>query len=256
MTDTHRAPVALVTGARQGIGRAAALALAARGFDVVVADIADGADTAEAVRSAGRRALFLPFDLRATDGHAALVERSIDAMGRIDCLVDNAGVSVLSRGDLLDVGEESWDRCLDTNLKGTFFLTQRVARHMLATVPGSHHRSIVVVSSISAEVVSTARGEYCISKAGLSMLAKLFAVRLAEAGIGVYEVRPGIIRTAMTQVAAARLDQLIQDGVSPVRRWGEPEDVGAAIATLASGALPFTVGQSVVVDGGLAIGRL
>jgi NAD(P)-dependent dehydrogenase (short-subunit alcohol dehydrogenase family) len=213
-------------------------------------------ETLAGVRAAGQRAATALGDISDLAVQEELVARAWDEFGRIDCLVNNAGVSVLNRGDLLDVTEESYDRCLDINLRGPFFLTQKIARRMLAAPAGEHHRSIVTISSISAEVVSINRGEYCISKAGLSMLSRLYAVRLAESGIGVYEVRPGIIRSDMTAVSAAKLDALIKDGYTPIRRWGEPEDIGRTVVTLASGALPFSVGQVVYADGGLAVPRL
>lgn len=250
--------VALVTGARRGIGRAIALRLAASGFDVALNDVvadADGEAVVAEIEGLGRRALLVPLDIARIGEHGAMLDLIEAALGPVDCLVNNAGVSVLNRGDLLDVSEESWDRCLDINLKGTFFLTQAVAKRMLGKT-GAGHRSIVTISSISAEVVSIARGEYCIAKAGLSMLTKLFALRLAESGIGVYEVRPGIIRTPMTEGSADRLDALIEGGISPIRRWGEPDDVAAAVAVLAEGRLPFTVGQVVTVDGGLTFKAL
>lgn len=255
----ERTGTALVTGGRQGIGRGVALALAEAGFDVVINDLvadAAAAETAAAVTALGRRAAVVAGDIADLDGQERLVAAAWDRFGGIDCLVNNAGVSVLSRGDLLDVSVESYDRCLDTNLRGPFFLTQKVARRMLAAPAAARHRSIVTVSSISAEVASVSRGEYCISKAGLSMLSRLYALRLAEAGIGVYEVRPGIVRTAMTQPSAERLDRLIADGFTPIRRWGEPADVGRAVATLAGGGLPFSVGQVVLVDGGLTLRTL
>jgi NAD(P)-dependent dehydrogenase (short-subunit alcohol dehydrogenase family) len=160
---------------------------------------------------------------------------------------------VLSRGDLLDVTVESWDRCLATNLRGTFFLTQAVARRMLQVPPaaGSLQRSIVTITSVNAEIASISRGEYCVSKAGASMLTRLFALRLAAHGIHVYEIRPGVIRTAMTAPVAERYQREIDQGLSPIARWGEPADIGQAVATLASGGLPFSVGQVVYVDGGL-----
>lgn len=250
--------VALVTGARRGIGRAIALELAAAGFDVAVNDVAADADGEAVVReiaAMGRRAALVPCDIAAIEAHAALLDAVAARLGPLACLVNNAGVSVLSRGDLLDVTAESYDRCLDVNLRGTFFLTQRVARQMLAT-PAAGPRSIVTISSISAEVVSTSRGEYCLAKAGLAMLSRLFAVRLAEHGIAVHEVRPGIIRTEMTRPSAERLDALIAGGIAPIRRWGEPEDVARAVATLATGGLPFTVGQVVTIDGGLTLRTL
>lgn len=251
-------PAALVTGARRGIGRGVALRLARSGFDVAVNDVvadADGEAVVAEIEGMGRRAVLVPADIARLDEHAALLDRIEGELGPLTCLVNNAGVSALVRGDLLEVGEESFDRCLDINLKGTFFLTQAVARRMLRQ-PADGHRSIVTISSISAEVVSTNRGEYCIAKAGLAMLTKLFALRLAEEGIGVYEVRPGIIRTPMTEPSAERLDRLIEDGYTPIRRWGEPLDVAEAVATLAEGRLPFTVGQVITIDGGLTFRTL
>jgi NAD(P)-dependent dehydrogenase (short-subunit alcohol dehydrogenase family) len=255
MADTR---TALVTGARRGIGRGIALALAQAGFDVVVNDLqADdaGREVVAEIEALGRRALLVPADIADLPAHDRLLQTATDAFGRIDCLVNNAGVSVLERGDLLDASVESYDRCLNVNLRGPFFLTQKMARHMLQTpdVPG---RSIVTITSVSAELISVERGEYCIAKTGLSMLSRLFAVRLAPHGIGVFEVRPGIIRTDMTAVAAQRLDAMIAAGVAPIARWGEPADVGKAVATVATGGLPFSAGQVVYVDGGLILPRL
>lgn len=246
---------ALVTGGKRGIGRAIAVALAAAGFDIAILDVAEdddaGATVAE-IEAKGRRALFIAGDVSAIAGHAGIADQVWSKLGPLTCLVNNAGVSVLNRGDLLDVTPESYDRCLNINLRGAFFLTQAIAKRMLADAAPGWHRSIVNITSVSAEVVSINRGEYCISKAGASMMTKLFAVRLAESGIGVYEVRPGIIRTDMTKVSEARLDQLIKDGVSPIKRWGESEDVAQTVATAAEGRLPFAVGQILTVDGGLA----
>jgi NAD(P)-dependent dehydrogenase (short-subunit alcohol dehydrogenase family) len=235
-----------------------ALRLARSGFDVAVNDVeadADGEAVVAEIRAIGRRALLVPLDIARIDGHDALLDLVEAELGPLACLVNNAGVSVLVRGDLLEVGEASFDRCLDINLKGTFFLTQAAARHMVRQ-PAEGHRSIVTISSISAEVVSTSRGEYCIAKAGLAMLTKLFSLRLADEGIGVYEVRPGIIRTPMTEPSAERLGRLIEDGFTPIRRWGEPLDVAEAVATVAEGRLPFTVGQVITVDGGLTFRTL
>ena len=256
MSEQLDRPAALVTGGRRGIGRGSALALAAAGYDVVIVDlerVADAEETLAGIAAQGGHGAFLQGDIAALDGHATLVDAAFDAFGRIDCLVNNAGVGVLSRGDLLDVTVESWDRCLATNLRGTFFLTQAVARRMLTVPPaaGSGPRSIVTITSVNAEIASVSRGEYCVSKAGASMLTRLFALRLAEHGIAVYEIRPGVIRTAMTAPVAERYQREIDQGLSPIARWGEPADIGRAVATLATGGLPFSVGQVVYVDGGL-----
>jgi NAD(P)-dependent dehydrogenase (short-subunit alcohol dehydrogenase family) len=258
-TPTGR-PAALVTGGRRGIGRAIAWALADVGFDVLVNDVerdADADETLAGIEARGGRAAFHAADVADLGGHAGLVDAVYTAFGRLDCLVNNAGVSVLSRGDLLDVSVESYDRCLTVNLRGPFFLTQLAARRMAAERRPAdgphHHRSVVTITSVNAELVGTNRGEYCISKAGASMMTKLYAVRLAPEGIGVYEVRPGIIRTSMTGPSAERYGREIAAGLTPIARWGEPEDVGRAVATLATGGLPFAVGQVVCVDGGLAL---
>jgi NAD(P)-dependent dehydrogenase (short-subunit alcohol dehydrogenase family) len=249
-------PVALVTGGRRGIGRASAHALAAAGFDLVIADLErdrDAEDTLAGIGERGGHSAFLTADVANLAAQPQLVDAAFDAFGRIDCLVNNAGVSVLARGDLLDVSVESYDRSLGVNLRGPFFLTQAIARRMLAVTPGpgAPPRSIVTITSVNAEIASLSRGEYCISKAGASMLTRLFALRLASSGIGVYEVRPGVIRTAMTAPVAERYERAIADGLSPIARWGEPEDVARAVATIATGGLPFSVGQVVYVDGGL-----
>jgi NAD(P)-dependent dehydrogenase (short-subunit alcohol dehydrogenase family) len=251
------ARTALVTGARRGIGRAIALALAEAGFDIVVNDVqADdvGRGVVAAIEALGRRAILAPANIADLSTHERLVQTAVDAFGHLDCLVNNAGVSVLERRGPLSMSVESYDRCMSINLRGPFFLTQQVAMHMLMTErPGC---TIVTITSVSAEVVSVDRGEYCISKAGLSMMSRVFAAELAPHGIGVFEVRPGIIRTDMTKVAAERLDALIEAGIAPIARWGEPEDVGKVVATAATGGLPFSAGQVIYVDGGLALPRL
>jgi 3-oxoacyl-[acyl-carrier protein] reductase len=254
---TTERPVALITGGRRGIGRGIALALAEAGFDLVINDLerdADAEATLAGIAERGARASFIAADIADLEAQPALVEAAFAAVGRIDCLVNNAGVSVRSRGDLLDVSVESYDRCLGVNLRAPFFLAQRVARRMLETAPPADGppRSIVTITSVNAEIPSPTRGEYCISKAGASMLTRLFALRLAPHGIGVFEVRPGIIRTPMTAPAAERYEQEIARGVTPIARWGEPADVGRAVATAATGGLPFSVGQVIYVDGGLS----
>jgi 3-oxoacyl-[acyl-carrier protein] reductase len=250
-------PVALVTGAARGIGRAIALALAGTGFDVVVNDLAEteeAAATLEGIRERGGKAAFVAADIANLDGHEAFVEQAFAAFGRLDCLVNNAGVGALSRGDLLDVSPESYDRCLNVNLRGPFFLTQRVARRMLEDPrpEGAPPRSIVNITSVNADIPSLNRGEYCVSKAGASMMTQLFAQRLAPHGIAVFEIRPGIIRTEMTAPATEYYDRAIASGITPIARWGEPEDIGCTVATLVAGGLSFTVGQVVCVDGGLS----
>jgi NAD(P)-dependent dehydrogenase (short-subunit alcohol dehydrogenase family) len=247
-------PAALVTGGNRGIGRGIALALAARGFDVVINDLERTSDTEFTVHEAqarGARAAFVAGDIADTTEHKKLVQGAFAAFGRIDCLVNNAGVQVKVRGDLLDVTEESFDRLIQINLRGTFFLTQAVARRMLWEPPIQHPRSIITISSVNAVVVSANRAEYCLSKSALSMMNKLFATRLAEAGIACFEVRPGIIRTDMTKPVAERYDELINDGIVPMKRWGEPDDIGRAVAMLACGELPFATGEALQVDGGL-----
>jgi NAD(P)-dependent dehydrogenase (short-subunit alcohol dehydrogenase family) len=244
-------PVALVTGARRGIGAAIALALARTGFDIAITDIAEDDDaraTLAALHEAGAKARFVRSDLADT-------EEVVSKCGPIDCLVNNAGVPSPARGDLLEVKPEAFDQVLDVNLRGTFFFTQAVARHM-AAIASNHARSIITVSSASADLASPERGEYCISKASLAMLTKLFALRLARDGIPVFEVRPGVIRTSMTAGVADKYDRRIADGLVPMGRWGEPEDIGAAVAALASGQFQFATGSVINLDGGLAIPRL
>lgn len=249
-------PLALVTGARRGIGAAIAVALAARGYDLALTDIdEDGVeDVLSAVAEHGARARLFSFDLAEAERHTAIVGDIVQWGGPIACLVNNAGLPAASRGDLLDVGMDSFDRLMDVNLRGTFFFTQAVARHLLAT-RCTAARSIVTVSSVSVEMASIERGEYCLSKAGLGMLTRLFALRLAEAGIGVFEVRPGIIRTPMTAGVAPAYDERIAAGLVPMRRWGLPEDVARTVALLASGELAFSTGSVVHVDGALSIPR-
>jgi len=252
-------PVALVTGGNRGIGRAIVLALAQRGFDVAFADTTQTAETGvtrQLAEERGARTAFVRADIADLAQHARIVDAAHDLGGRLDALVNNAGVSVARRGDVLDVTPESFDRVLDINLRGTFFLTQAAARRMLADPPGAHPRSIITITSANAILASPDRAEYCFSKAALSMLVRIFALRLGDAGIASYEVRPGVIRTAMTAVAAERYDRLISDGLTPIKRWGEADDVGRTVAALACGDLAFMTGDALHVDGGLHIRRL
>jgi len=254
---TQAKPLAVVTGARRGIGAGIAIELASRGFDIALTDIeATGAEeTLAAIEAQSARSRLFAFDLGDIDRHADVVGQICAWGGPISCLVNNAGLPAARRGDLLDVAVESFDRVLDVNLRGTFFFTQAVARHMLACA-SAYARSIVTISSVSVEMASIERGEYCLSKAGLGMLTKLFALRLAPHGIGVFEVRPGVIRTPMTEGVSGTYDQRIAEGLVPMNRWGCPEDVARVVAALAGGQLAFSTGSVVHVDGALSIPRL
>jgi NAD(P)-dependent dehydrogenase (short-subunit alcohol dehydrogenase family) len=258
-TPSATAPIALVTGASRGIGRATALALAQEGFDIAALALGDAdrlAALAGELQRLGRRCLPLDADIGETAAHPDLIEKVRTTLGPIACLVNNAGVSVLQRGDLLEVSAQSYDRCFDINTRGTFFLTQAVARTMLADsrVEG-RPRSIVFVTSSNAVAATVERGEYCMSKTALSMAARLFALRLAKHGIGVYEVQPGLILTEMTAPSKPKYDALIANGMTVDPRWGQPEDVARVIRTMAAGLLPYTVAQDVRVDGGLLMQR-
>jgi NAD(P)-dependent dehydrogenase (short-subunit alcohol dehydrogenase family) len=261
VSEGGRRPAALVTGARRGLGRGIALALADAGFDLALADLAiDDAMRATEADAAARGARVLPIaaDVAELAGHAALVDAAWSAFGGVDCLVNNAGISSAVRGDLLEASVESFDRVLGLNLRGTFFLTQRVARRMVAETrdAGAPTRSIVVVSSANAFGAAPERADYVLSKTALSMMTRLFALRLAPHGIAVHEIRPGVMRTDMTAPATAKYDGWIAAGRVPQRRWGTPEDVGRTVAALAAGALPFTTGDAFHVDGGLHIHEL
>lgn len=244
---------ALVTGGRRGIGKAIAIALAQAGFDLAVLDNAQSDElqkVVEGIRKLGRKSLAITGDVSRPESHAAILDKAEAALGPLTTLVNNAGVSVIDRGDLLDVTEESYDRCLDVNARGTFFLTQAFSRRLLH-VQTAAHRSIVTISSANATAVSIARGEYCMSKAAVSMMSKLFAARLSNDGIGVYEIQPGFIETDMTAPSKARYDKLIDEGLTVIKRFGAPEEVARIAVTLATGLLPYTTGQIIQADGGL-----
>lgn len=259
MTKPKR--VALVTGARRGIGRGICAALAAGGFDLAMLDLVEdeaARETRALAERQGARAIFLRADIADLGSHEAALDAVYAAFGTIDCLVNNAGVSVASRGDVLDVTPESFDRVVGINLRGTFFLTQAVARRMVAETPAVDRppRAIVTISSINAWLVGPDRAEYCMAKTGLTMMTKVFAVRLAPHRIHTYEIRPGIIATDMTAAAKAKYDRLIGDGLTPIARWGQPEDIGAAVAALAAGALPFATGDAYHIDGGMHVTKV
>jgi NAD(P)-dependent dehydrogenase (short-subunit alcohol dehydrogenase family) len=253
--------VALVTGGTRGIGLGIARALAGKGFDLAVNGVREeGAvrTALEELRSLGVDAEYVRGDVGEPADRERLVSTLRERFGRLHILVNNAGVAPSERADLLEAGEESFDRLMKINLKGPHFLTQSIARWLVEQRRANpdHAACIVNVTSISATVASTNRGEYCISKAGLAMVSQLWAVRLAEHGIPVYEVRPGIIRTDMTAGVAGKYDALIEGGLVPERRWGTPEDVGRAVAALAEGEMPYATGSVLVVDGGLTLPRL
>lgn len=250
-------PSAIVTGGARGIGLACAEALADAGFDVLVADLAEQSPDglAENIAARGAKFAYTSCDIADLDGHAALVDAATNTFGRIDCLVNNAGVGAVVRGDLLELKPENFDRALNINLRGTVFLSQAVAKAMLAT-PGDYPKSIITITSVSAEMASPERSDYCISKAGLSMWVKNLALRLAPENIGVFELRPGIIRTDMTAGVTAKYDALIDSGLVPAKRWGEASDIGAVVATLAAGKLGFSTGSIINVDGALSVPRL
>ena len=255
------APVALVTGASRGIGRAIALRLAKDGYTVAVnyhSNRAAADEVASQIAAAGGQAAAVQGDVGQAADRERMVGETLAEFGRIDVLVNNAGITSVGRKDLLDATEESWDAVFDTNLKGPFFLAQAVAREMIRLIKAStiERGTIINVSSISAYAVSSNRADYCIAKSALQMMTWLLAERLAELRIRVYEVCPGVIASDMTAPVQEKYDKLIADGLSPIRRWGQPEDVAAAVSMLASGALPFSTGERINVDGGFHIRRL
>lgn len=253
---------ALVTGGARGIGRAICRALAEAGFDIASISMETPAEAAESVadvRSLGRNAVYIQHDISDIASHATLVGAVCDGLGMIDCLVNNAGVTSLRRGDMLELTAESFDRSVAVNLRGTFFLTQAVARAMIgAGLRGARsvYRSIVTITSANADIVGLDRADYCMTKAALSMASKLFAARLARDNIHVFELRPGIIRTDMTAPASATYNHLIENEGVPLMRWGMPEDVGRTLATIAQGRLPFATGEVLNVGGGLHLHRV
>ena len=253
--------VALVTGGSRGIGLGIAKQLAQSGFRVVINGRRPASDTVEALDELGKlgaEPLYSQADVGDLAQHGPLIAEIQDQAGRLDVLVNNAGVAPEVRNDLLEATPESFDRLIRINLRGPYFLTQKVARWMIEQrqQDSEFQASIVNVSSISAEVASVNRGDYCISKAGVAMATQLWAVRLGEFGIPVYEVRPGIIRTDMTAAVTEKYDQLLADGLTLDPRWGEPEDVGRAVASLASGTISYATGAVIPIDGGLTVKRL
>ena len=263
-SSTTSRRVALVTGASRGIGRAIAIELGRIGFDVLVnyrSNAAEAERTVEEVKAVATheaRAEIYAADVGNDDDRQRLVTHARERFGRLDLLVNNAGIAPEKRVDLLETSAESFDRLLNVNLKGPFFLSQLVARWMIEQKysVADYAPAIVNIGSVSAYAASPERAEYCIAKAGMAMMTKVFAARLADEGINVYEIRPGVIATDMTAAVKEKYDQQIADGLTPIKRWGTPEDVGRAVAAIASGSFPFSTGEVINVDGGFHLRRL
>lgn len=249
--------VALITGGQQGIGLGIAKALAAEGYGIAIASLPDAGDASvkDALRVLGPKARYFRHDLGDV-ARAGEVLVAIEAeMGPVTTFVANAGVPAKLRGDMLDLTSENFDHALGINLRGNFFLAQAVARSMVGR-RSSHYRSMTFITSVSAGMVSVERAEYCISKAGASMMVSLFAARLAPLGIGVFELRPGIIETEMTAGVKDKYSARIEAGLVPAGRWGQPADIGKVIVPIATGQMAFATGTVIPVDGGLSIPRL
>jgi 3-oxoacyl-[acyl-carrier protein] reductase len=262
---------ALITGASRGIGRGIALELAKLGCDLVinyVSNVEAAQQTAAGCIALAQtcqkriRAEIFQSDISKRTDREKLIEFTKAKFGRLDLLVNNAGVAPDVRADILDAGEESFDRLIAINVKGPYFLTQLAANWMIEQCGNNHETAteyrpkIITISSISAYTASTNRGDYCVAKAALSMITPLYAARLAEHGINVYEIRPGIIATDMTGPVKEKYDKLIGEGLTPIKRWGSPEDVGKAVAAIAENLLPFSTGEVINVDGGFHLRRL
>jgi 3-oxoacyl-[acyl-carrier protein] reductase len=254
-------PTALVTGGTRGIGLGVARALARAGWDLALCGVRAETDVAGVIgelRDAGAAVLYSAADVARRDDRDRLIQDVRARYGAVNALVNNAGRAPRVRADLLEATEESFEEVVRTNLQGPYFVTQAIARDQLERrrADPAFMATIVFITSVSAEMVSLNRGEYCVSKAGLSMAARLYAVRLAEHDIPVYEVRPGIVATDMTAAVRDAYDRRIADGLVPVRRWGQADDVGRVVAALVGGHLPYTTGTVVNVDGGLSVPRL
>jgi 3-oxoacyl-[acyl-carrier protein] reductase len=254
-------PLALVTGGTRGIGLGIARALASRGYDLALSGLRAAQDvtaTASALEASGGVVHYLRSDIASAGDRAALVNEVQARFGRVDVLVNNAGRAPKVRADLLDASADSFEEVIATNLEGPYFLTQAVARTMidLRRREPAARPAIVFITSVSAEMASPHRGEYCVSKAGLAMTARLYATRLAAEGVAVFDVRPGIIDTDMTAPVRETYDRRIADGLVPAGRWGTAEDVGAAVVALVAGDVPYATGSILYVDGGLHIPRL
>jgi len=257
MTQAVVNPVALITGGQQGIGLGIADALVGAGFRVALASRSapDAPAVGTALKRLGPSARYFQHDVQDI-GHASTLLDAVEAeLGPVNAFISNAGVPAMVRGDMLDLAPDSFDFVVGVNLRGAFFLAQEVARRMVAEA-SSHYRSITFVTSVSAAMASLERTEYCISKAGAAMMAQLFAIRLAPFGIGVFELRPGIIETDMTAGVKDNYTAQIEAGLVPAQRWGQPADIGQAVVPLATGKMAFANGAVIPVDGGLSMSRL
>ncbi|MHC4441398.1 MAG: 3-ketoacyl-ACP reductase [Planctomycetota bacterium] len=257
----NKQPVALVTGGSRGIGRGICLELAKEGYNVLInyfGNVSAAEQTHEMIEKAGGQAESCQADIAQTEDRDLLLEYCMENFGRLDLLVNNADIAPPEQLDVLETTTDNYESVLDVNLKGPFFLTQAAARLMIRLLEGKDIPSatIIIVSSINAYTASISRGTYCISEAGLSMVVPLFASRLAEFGINVYEIRPGLIETDMPQKLHKQYDHLIKEGFSPIKRWGQPQEVGKAVAMLARGDLPFSTGEVINVDGGFHLKKL
>ena len=254
-------PVALITGGARGIGLGIAKSLASDGYSLALNGVRSAdlvADVLTAFRDAGTEVVYCQGDVSSGSDRASIVQKVKDKFSRMDVLINNAGITSPGRKDLLEADEESFDRVVSVNLKGPYFLTQLAANFMIDLLGASLETEpcIVNVSSISAEFVSTNRGDYCLTKAATGMATKLWATRLADFGIRVYEIQPGIIRSDMTSGVMEKYDRMFKDGLALEKRWGEPEDIGRAVATLVRGDIPYATGQVLYLDGGMRIQRL
>lgn len=252
-------PVAIITGGLAGLGLGTAVEMLRSGFDIAIVDLPEDAAIPSALADRGGECRYYSMDVADLARHDDVLSAIEADFGRLDCLVNNAGIAARPLTDILDLEPAALDRSIDVNLRGTFFLTQAFARRLLARQDKSplFYKSIIIVTSIAAEFTFTDRSQYCITKSALSMVTKLFAVRLASAGIHVHEVRPGLMQTSMTaQVGNAEIEKMFSDGIVPLPRWGQPEDVGRTICSLASGALPYMTGQAVWTAGGLNIPKI
>ena len=253
--------IALVTGGSRGIGLGIAQQLVNAGFDIAINGVRDESavgDVVKSLKTTGANIIYCQGSISSSSDRKRIIQQVKEKFERLNVLVNNAGIAPKERRDVLETTEESFDEVLSTNLKGNYFLTQLTANWMIKQKKSNPEfkGSIINVSSISATVASINRGEYCISKAGLSMSTQLFAVRLGEFDIPVYEVRPGIISTDMTSGVKGKYDKLIEEGLTVQKRWGYPDDVGKVVAALASGNFPYSTGSVIMVDGGLTIPRL